>query len=229
MYGFQRLCFGPLRPTEIEQLYERGWFAVTETCLAMTIFRDELGPSFVIMFTALITGKVWGWISEGRVEVLEQQPPANPRLFHTRLSVSLLVSILYDVFLLSYAATTVWQQARRTVMVMFLFEFAVLTVCSLHTTGRYILSLVEQQVNRIQTQQRLEERRRQVREQRAEILRRRAEGTTEDDDEELPNEEDVDEMDIEVPGWESKGHWILSLDLFAGQCLRQLPNALLNR
>ncbi|KAK4657318.1 E3 ubiquitin-protein ligase hrd1 [Podospora pseudocomata] len=215
VYGFQRLCFGPLRPTEIEQLYERGWFAVTETCLAMTIFRDELGPSFVIMFTALITGKVWGWISEGRVEVLEQQPPANPRLFHTRLSVSLLVSILYDVFLLSYAATTVWQQARRTVMVMFLFEFAVLTVCSLHTTGRYILSLVEQQVNRIQTQQRLEERRRQVREQRAGILRRRAEGTAEDDDEELPNEEDVDEMDIEVPGWESKGHWILSLDLFA--------------
>lgn len=114
-------------------------------------------------------------------------------------------------------------------MVMFLFEFAVLTVCSLHTTGRYILSLVEQQVNRIQSQQRLEERRRQVREQRAEILRRRAEGTAEDDDEELPNEEDVDEMDIEVPGWESKGHWILSLDLFAGQCLRQLPNALLNR
>ncbi|KAK4199920.1 putative ubiquitin-protein ligase synoviolin precursor [Triangularia verruculosa] len=216
MYGFQRLCFGPLRPTEIEQLYERAWFAVTETCLAMTIFRDELGPSFLIMFTALITGKVWGWICEGRVEVLEQQPPVNPRLFHTRLSVSLLVSILYDLWLLSYAATTVWQQARRTVMVMFLFEFAVLTVCSLHTTGRYILSLVEQQVNKRQTQQRLEDRRRQVREQRAEILRRReAEGSTDDDDEELPNEEDVDEMDIEVPGWESKGHWILSLDLFA--------------
>ncbi|KAK0674045.1 putative ubiquitin-protein ligase synoviolin precursor [Cercophora samala] len=215
MYGFQRLCFGPLRPTEIEQLYERAWFAVTETCLAMTIFRDELGPSFLIMFTALITGKVWGWISEGRVEVLEQQPPANPRLFHTRLSISLLVSILYDLWLLSYAATTVWQQARRTVMVMFLFEFAVLTVCSLHTTGRYVLSLVEQQISKRQTQQRLEERRRQVREQRAEILRRRAEGTAEDDDEELPDEEDVDEMDIEVPGWESKGHWILSLDLFA--------------
>ncbi|KAK4179099.1 putative ubiquitin-protein ligase synoviolin precursor [Triangularia setosa] len=216
MYGFQRLCFGPLRPTEIEQLYERAWFAVTETCLAMTIFRDELGPSFLIMFTALITGKVWGWISEGRVEVLEQQPPANPRLFHTRLSISLLVSILYDLWLLSYAATTVWQQARRTVMVMFLFEFAVLAVSSLHTTGRYILSLVEQQVNKRQTRQRLEERRRQVREQRAEILRRReAGGSTEDDDEELPNEEDVDEMDIEVPGWESKGHWILSLDLFA--------------
>jgi E3 ubiquitin-protein ligase synoviolin len=34
--------------------------------------------------------------------------------------------------------------------------------------------------------------------------------------EELPDEGDIDEMDIEVPGWESKGHWILSLDLLTG-------------
>ncbi|KAB5550933.1 hypothetical protein GE09DRAFT_1124229 [Coniochaeta sp. 2T2.1] len=219
MYGLQRLCFGQLRPVEIEQLYEKAWFAVTETCLAMTIFREEVGAFFLVMFTALVTGKVWGWIGEGRVEVLEQQPPANPRLFHTRLSISLLLSWAYNLWLLSYAVNTVVQQARPTMMVMFLFEFAVQTVSSFHTACRYIISLVEARVVKQQTARRLEDRRRQVREQRAHILRRReTEGITETEQEAaepLPSEDDVDEMDIEVPGWESKGQWVLGLDLLA--------------
>ncbi|KAK4044848.1 hypothetical protein C8A01DRAFT_42458 [Parachaetomium inaequale] len=215
MYGLQRLCFGPLRPNEIEQLYEKAWFAVTETCLAMTIFREELGAFFLVMFTALVTGKVWGWIGDGRVEVLEQQPPANPLLFHARLGLSLFVSVAYDLWLLTYAVNTVVEEARPNMMVMFLFEFAVLAVSSLHTVARYGISLAEQHVVKTQTRQRLEDRRRRVREERAEILRRReTEGAT-DDNQELPNEDDVDEMDIEVPGWETKGQWVLSMDLFA--------------
>ena len=218
MYSLQRLCFGQLRPVEIEQLYEKAWFAVTETCLAMTVFREEVGAFFLVMFTALITGKVWGWIGEGRVEILEQQPPANPRLFHTRLSISLLTSVIYNFLLLHYSVNTVVQQARPDMMVMFLFEFAVLAISSVHTSLRYILSLVEQRVVKAQTQQRLEQRRSEIRAERNEILRRRELGeVTEGETEEaLPSEDDIDEMDIEVPGWESKGQWVLSLDLVAG-------------
>ncbi|KAG8160030.1 hypothetical protein KVR01_010667 [Diaporthe batatas] len=215
MYGLQRLCFGTLRPVEVEQLYEKAWFAITETCLAMTVFREEVGAFFIVMFTALITGKVWGWIGEGRVEVFEQQPPANPRLFHARLVVSLLTSILYNSWLLSYCINTVIAQAKPTMMVMFLFEFAVLAVGSLHTGLRYVISLVEASVVKRQTAQRLEQRRREVREQRAEILRRREAGESTEDNEPLPDEDDIDEMDIEVPGWDTKGQWILFLDLFA--------------
>lgn len=217
MYGLQRLCFGALRPVEVEQLYEKAWFAITETCLAMTVFREEVGAFFIVMFTALITGKVWGWIGEGRVEVFEQQPPANPRLFHARLVVSLLSSIIYNSWLLSYCINTVIAQAKPTMMVMFLFEFAVLAVGSLHTGLRYVISLVEASVVKRQTAQRLEQRRREVREQRAEILRRREAGETTEDAEALPDEDDIDEMDIEVPGWDTKGQWILFLDLFAGK------------
>ncbi|KAH7632643.1 hypothetical protein B0T09DRAFT_77824 [Sordaria sp. MPI-SDFR-AT-0083] len=213
MYGLQRLCFGPLRPVEIEQLYERAWFAVTETCLAMTIFREEVGPFFLFMFTALVTGKVWGWIGEGRVEIFEQQPPANPRLFHTRLSVSLLLSVAYNVWMLKYCVDTVVQQARPTMMVMFLFEFAVQTVTSSQTGIRYLFSMWEQHITRVQTRNGLEQRKRQIRERRAEILRRREQGDAEAENEELPSEGDVEEMDIEVPGWDAKGLYILSLDL----------------
>ncbi|TGJ80333.1 hypothetical protein E0Z10_g8431 [Xylaria hypoxylon] len=219
VWGLQRLCYGPLRPSEIEQLYEKAWFAVTETCLAMTIFREEVSGWFLVMFAALVTGKVWEWIGEGRVEVLEQQPPANPRLFHTRLSISLLLSVVYDTWLFSYAVHTVIQQARPNMMVMFLFEFAILATCSSRTACRYLLSLVEADITRKQTRTRLEERRRLVREQRNDILRRRESDDAAEAEaarqEELPDEEDIDEMDIEVPGWESKGHWILSLDLMA--------------
>ncbi|KAI0834175.1 hypothetical protein F5Y06DRAFT_279593 [Hypoxylon sp. FL0890] len=218
VWGLQRLCYGPLRPVEIEQLYEKAWFAVTETCLAMTIFREEVGAWFLVMFTALVTGKVWEWIGEGRVEVLEQQPPVNPRLFHTRLSISLLLSVVYDTWLFTYTVNAVIQQARPNMMVMFLFEFAILTTCSFRTAFRYILSLVEADIVKKQTRQRLEERRRHVREQRAEIMRRRESGDAAEvaaaEQEELPDEMDIDETDIEVPGWESKGQWVLSLDLF---------------
>ncbi|KAI8952679.1 hypothetical protein F4801DRAFT_588782 [Xylaria longipes] len=217
VWGLQRLCYGPLRPVEIEQLYEKAWFAVTETCLAMTIFREEVGAWFLVMFTALVTGKVWEWIGEGRVEVLEQQPPANPRLFHTRLSISLLLSVVYDAWLFWYAVHAVIQQARPNMMVMFLFEFAILATCSSRTASRYVLSLIETDIVKKQTRTRLEERRRLVREQRNDILRRRESDDAAEAEaarqEELPDEEDIDEMDIEVPGWESKGHWILSLDL----------------
>ena len=218
MYGLQRFFFGQLRPIEIEQLYERAWFAVTETCLAMTIFREEVGGFFLVMFTALVTGKVWGWIGGGRVEVLEQQPPANPRLFHARLSASLLVSVLYDCWLLRFAINTVVEEARPTMMVMFLFEFAILTVSSFKTALRYAISLVEARVVKSQTARGLEERRQQIRQRRNEILARRelGEGTAQ---EPLPDENDVDEMDVEVPGWEAKGQWVLSLDLLAGKLI----------
>ncbi|KXJ92838.1 hypothetical protein Micbo1qcDRAFT_160669 [Microdochium bolleyi] len=219
VWGLQRLCYGPLRPIEIEQLYEKAWFAVTETCLAMTIFREEIGAWFLVMFTSLVTGKVWEWIGEGRVEVLEQQPPANPRLFHIRLCTSLVLSIVYDLWLLRYTVNSVIQQAKPTMMVMFLFEFAILTTCTCRTGSRYILSIVEASIVKKQTKERLEARRREVKDQRIDILRRR-----ESDDptvaeaaaqEELLNEDDIDEMDIEVPGWENKGQWVLALDLFA--------------
>lgn len=218
MYGLQRLCFGTLRPVEVEQLYEKAWFAVTETCLAMTVFRDDVGAFFLVMFTALITGKVWGWIGEGRVEVLEQQPPANPRLFHTRLVVSLLTSVIYNCWLLNYSIRTVIAVAKPTMMVMFLFEFAVLAVSSLHTALRYVISLVEASVIKKQTQTRLRQRRAEVRRERDEILRRREAGElAEGEGDPLPDPDEVEEMDIEVPGWETKGQWVLFLDIFAGR------------
>lgn len=188
----------------------------------MTIFREEIGAWFLVMFTALVSGKVWGWIGDGRVEVLEQQPPSNPRLFHLRLSVSLAFSFIYDILLLRYTVNTVIQQARPNMMVMFLFEFAVLSTSSWRTGMRYLLSLTEQNIIKTQTRKRLAERKREVAEQRDAMIRQREQAAAAGqeapaDQEPLPDPEDVDEMDIEVPGWAAKGEWVLWLDLISGK------------
>ena len=220
MLGLQRLFYGPLRPIEIEQLYEKAWFAITETCLAMTIFREEVGGWFLVMFVSLLIGKVWGWIGEGRVDVLEQQPPANPRLFHARLSFSLFLSLAYGICMLDYSVTTVLRQARPNMMVMFAFEFAVLTITSLSTAARYAISLKEAYIIRTRTREHLEERRAELRALREEALRQTGaqDGTSnaETSGVRIPDPDTIQETDIDVPGWEDKGRWVFYLNLTTG-------------
>lgn len=220
MLGLQRLFYGPLRPIEIEQLYEKAWFAITETCLAMTIFREEVGGWFLVMFVSLLIGKVWGWIGEGRVDILEQQPPANPRLFHARLSFSLFLSLAYGIGMLDYSVTTVLRQARPNMMVMFAFEFAILTITSLSTAARYAISLKEAYIIKTRTREQLEDRRANLRALREDALRQsRAQGitsNTENPGVRIPDPDSVEEMDIDVPGWEDKGRWVFYLNLTTG-------------
>ena len=210
VFGLQRLLYGRLRPIEVEQLYEKAWFAITETCLAMTIFREEVGAWFIVMFVSLLVGKIWGWIGEGRVEILEQQPPPNPRLFHARLSTSLVLSVLFDAFLLNYSVQTVRRQAQANMMVMFAFEFAVLTVSSLSTSARYGLYLREAAIVRSQTIAKIRQQREQERRERIE------QGDTAEQGTAAITEADIEELDVDVPGWEDKGRWTFYLDLVTG-------------
>ena len=215
MLGLQRTFYGTLRPIEVEQLYEKAWFAITETCLAMTIFREEVGGWFLVMFVCLLIGKVWGWIGEGRVEILEQQPPSNPRLFHARLSVSLMISTLFDMFMLRYSINTVLRHARPNMMVMFAFEFAVLTIASLSSAARYIVSLYEARIIKNQIQNRRAQMRRERRIALSQLGAERSTGSASNQDD-TNLVDDIDSLDIDVPGWEEKGRWVFYLDLTTG-------------
>lgn len=213
LFWLQRLLYGPLRPAETEQLYERAWFAVTETCLAMTIFRGELGGWFLVMFVSLLVGKIWGWIGEGRIEFLEQQQPTNQKLFHLRLAVSLILTVSFDGLMLRYCVNTVITQARPDMMVMFGFEFAILAVLSSSSLLRYVIALTEISITRQQVRAKVEERRAEIRVARVEAIRASAREGATSPPANLPDESDVDELEIDVPGWEEKGRWIFYLDL----------------
>lgn len=230
-YGLQRLLFGTLRAIEIEQLWDKAWYAITETALAMTTFRDEVGGWFFVMFMSLLAGKVWGWIGEGRVETLEQQPPANPRLFHARLITSLCLSELFDALMLSFCVRVLLEDARPGMMVMFAFEFAVLLISSTSTFVRYVFTWQEKLVIKRQTKAKVEERREEIRAARqdAEQLRANPDSSPAEavHDGEASEEEEVDENEIDVPGWQEKGRYILFLDLATGKSPRSNHSAAL--
>lgn len=213
VFALQRLLYGPLRPIEIEQLWDKGWYAVTETALAMTTFRDEVGGWFFILFMSLLAGKVWNWIGDGRIEILEQQPPTNPRLFHARLIASLLVSELFDLCMLRYCIHTLQEQPRPGMMVMFAFEFAVLFVSSSSSLARYSISAYEIYVEKQQKKIRNEERREELRVAReAAASEANSSGATT-----AAAEPDLDDEDVDVPGWQEKGLYVLFLNLITGK------------
>lgn len=178
----------------------------------MTIFRDDIGVWFFAMFLCLLGGKVWQWIGEGRVEFLEQQPPANPRLFHARLSTSLVLSVLFDAFMVRYCLRTILQDARPGMMVMFGFEYVLLFIVSASTLGRYALSIVELAIIHRQTQARAA----------ARLIAREQARQAAEGDAAQPTADEEDDDDDDVPGWEEKGRWVFYLDLFTGMLFPRL-------
>lgn len=85
LYGDLQLFLGVLRDAEIERLNERISSAIMETCLAMTIFREEFNIAFVAMFAVLTFVKVFHWLVQDRVEYVETRPNTT-RMQHYRLA-----------------------------------------------------------------------------------------------------------------------------------------------
>lgn len=218
IYSLQRIFYGPLRQIEIEQLTEKAWYAVLDTLLAMPSLSHDVSGWMLAIFVLLLAGKVWGWIGEGRVDILEQQPPQNPRLFHARLSSSLIISVIFDLLMMYYCVNCVRDDPRPGMMVIFTFEFAILTIFSIFTLSRYVLALGEARITKLQTEQKIQERKLEIRAERARRQREHAEGPQPDAPLNLPSEDDIDENEIDVPGWEEKRRWLFALELGTGMC-----------
>ncbi|KAE9988138.1 hypothetical protein EG327_003460 [Venturia inaequalis] len=218
MYLLQNFLYGPLRPNEVEQLWERGWFAVMEWIFAMSTFRDEFGIWFLVMFSSLFTGKIWGWIAEGRVEQLDQQDPGRVSLFHPKLVASLVIYLAFAVELFLYSLDIVMYEARPGITVMFVFEFAILWICAVSTCLRYGIWVYEHSIWQKQRAAAIEARKAEIRQMHQAAATAAATATANGESAPeapvLPNENEIDEDEIEVDGWESKKKWIFALDIF---------------
>ncbi|KAG0166495.1 E3 ubiquitin-protein ligase hrd1 [Apophysomyces sp. BC1015] len=137
----QAIFFGDLRAIEVEHLYERSWYAVTETCLAMTIFRDEFDLHFVIVFTTLLFLKIFHWLCQDRVDFMEQTP-ANRVAFHARMVNLMILLLLIDV-LLAHHAVDVTMIKGPNMMIMFGFEYTILICTMMSIIGKYILNVID--------------------------------------------------------------------------------------
>ncbi|XP_053134428.1 E3 ubiquitin-protein ligase synoviolin [Hemicordylus capensis] len=132
-----KVFFGQLRAAEMEHLLERSWYAVTETCLAFTVFRDDFSPRFVALFTLLLFLKCFHWLAEDRVDFMERSPNIS-WLFHFRIvSLMLLLGIL-DFLFVSHAYHSILTRGA-SVQLVFGFEYAILLTMVLTIFIKYIL------------------------------------------------------------------------------------------
>ena len=177
--GFVMLFFGQLRAIESEvsssasssashrrrrrckgmadcqHVFERLWLFLTESLLALTIFRDDFSPGFAIMFGLLAFLRCFHWITADRIDYvrpcvvapltsqMDQIPHPGPgSLFHLRASGVLLVLGTLDVVLTAYAVISIVDDGVSA-MVLFASEYMILLASISGTAARYIVGLVD--------------------------------------------------------------------------------------
>jgi len=137
----RKIFFGQLRAAEFEHLMERSWYAVTETCLAFTVFKDDFSPKFVALFTLLLFLKSFHWLAEDRVDYMERSPVITV-LFHLRvLSLALVLSSM-DLFFIQHAYTSTLTKGA-SVQLVFGFEYAILLTIVINTLVKYVLHSID--------------------------------------------------------------------------------------
>ncbi|XP_067681228.1 E3 ubiquitin-protein ligase synoviolin-like isoform X1 [Haliotis asinina] len=139
----RKIFFGQLRAAEMEHLIERSWYAVTETCLAFTVFRDDFSPRFVAMFTLLLFLKCFHWLAEDRVDYMERSPVIS-LLFHCRVLSLLSFLGVLDVYFINHAYYSTLLKGA-SVQLVFGFEYAILLTVVLMTFMKYVLHTVDLQ------------------------------------------------------------------------------------
>ncbi|OWF45465.1 E3 ubiquitin-protein ligase synoviolin B-like [Mizuhopecten yessoensis] len=139
----RKIFFGQLRAAEMEHLIERSWYAVTETCLAFTVFRDDFSPRFVALFTLLLFLKCFHWLAEDRVDYMERSPVISVK-FHIRVLSLLGLLGMLDLYFINDAYYSTLTKGA-SVQLVFGFEYAVLLTVVWMTLMKYILHSIDLQ------------------------------------------------------------------------------------
>uniref|UniRef100_A0A1Q3FE12 RING-type E3 ubiquitin transferase n=1 Tax=Culex tarsalis TaxID=7177 RepID=A0A1Q3FE12_CULTA len=137
----KKVFLGTLRAAEFEHLMERFWYALTETCLAFTVFRDDFNPKFVALFTVLLFLKSFHWLAEDRVDYMERSPVIG-WIFHLRVAGLLACLGVLDYQLIAYAYQSTIAKGA-TVQLVFGFEYAILMTMVLNTAIKYMFHAAE--------------------------------------------------------------------------------------
>jgi len=137
----RKIFFGQLRAAELEHLIERSWYAVTETCLAFTVFRDDFSPKFVGLFTLLLFLKCFHWLAEDRVDYMERSPVIS-WLFHCRVLSLLLFLGSLDIHFVNLAYYSTLTKGA-SVQLVFGFEYAILMTVIVNIFIKYVLHTID--------------------------------------------------------------------------------------
>eukprot|EP00803_Ostreobium_quekettii_P001377 evm.model.scf_4324.1 EVM.evm.TU.scf_4324.1 scf_4324:3941-6794(+) len=137
-----KVFLGTLRDAEVERLNERISSAIMETCLAMTIFREEFNVSFVAMFATVTFVKIFHWLVQDRVDYVETTPHIS-RLQHIRLLSFMAVLLGVDLIFLQFTVSRVLSTGGHSVMLLFAFEYVIQASGIVSTFLKYMLSVLD--------------------------------------------------------------------------------------
>ncbi|XP_075982543.1 septin interacting protein 3 isoform X1 [Anticarsia gemmatalis] len=137
----RKIFFGQLRPAEFEHLIERSWYAITETCLAFTVFRDDFNPKFIALFTLLLFLKAFHWLAEDRVDYMERSPVIG-LLFHVRI-LTLLMLLAHADFYFIHHAYQFTASKGPSVQLVFGFEYSILIIMIVNILIKYLLHAID--------------------------------------------------------------------------------------
>lgn len=137
-----KIFLGNLRDVEVEMLIDKGKYALTETCLAFTIFRNEFSYPTISLFIFLLCVKSFHWLCKARIDYLDQVMPASKWIyFKIGLFLSLLLAL--DIWT-AYSCIIFTMKHGRSASILFGFEFGLLCISALNISTRFLLLVFDQ-------------------------------------------------------------------------------------
>lgn len=135
------IYFGNLREAEVEVIMEKAKYAIVETSLALTIFRNELSTFNISLFGTMILIKLLHRLSKCRLEYLEQIAPVS-RYIQMRMTFLLISLMLIDSVGIAYAVYNIMQKGK-SVLILFGFEFGLLLIYAFNLKVRFIIQMID--------------------------------------------------------------------------------------
>ena len=136
-----RFVFGELRLVESENIYERFWFTVMDTGLAMTIFRNDLDSKFLLLFGLVLFLKVFHWILSDRIDSMEQLLVLNWE-FYAKMGSTWLVLLCVDLIFLTWSYFSYISKGPDMMMV-FSLEVAMMVTLLMVVGWKFTLHALE--------------------------------------------------------------------------------------
>lgn len=143
----QELMFGELRLIEIEHLYERAWFTVTNLLMTLAMFRSENNLLIFGLILVLLFMKIFHWILGDRMELLFQRQQQDPNsgvgaVLLNRTSATLLLFLVLDYQVISSCIDHAFVHSTD-VFVVFGLDFLMVFLELLEGTLKFVLNVVE--------------------------------------------------------------------------------------
>jgi len=144
-----KIFFNEMADDETNEILQRSKYSITEICIALTSFRHELTKTVIVLFVALLFIKSFHWLSILRMENFQRgtqqnlQNNVNQRYIKCRLFFILLFLLLVDVACSAILCYLLYQQQRFSVIVLFAFEFAILSASMFTQIGKFIILLID--------------------------------------------------------------------------------------